>query len=487
MEFYGKRLGAPRRSAERGASRAGGARAPRPARRGDHAERRPAPLEGRLERRRRGARLIARSVCLRCGARRPSRRCSRCSRTPRRLHARRCGAILKPNVVMFGELLPAPEIDRAFELARSPRAAARRRLDARGPPRRRPAARDARRRRRAGDRQPWPDGVRRSAELRIDGAAGEILGGVLERFARPRRGGAASRRARAALQADLPLDLERNPLRCRIASLVLVCLCWWCGHLSGMDVLGYFDAQMPIRSVRSPTRGQALTRSSIGVRDQQFDVAVAAPAAVVVAVAAVVALRVVVRELARDGGEPLDLAGAQQRAAPRRPGPGTAGAAWSKIVPKSESVPSALSTRSSSRDCCGQSTWAEVTISQNPPPPGRPCGAIRLRCWCPATSATTPRCRRSRHSIGSGTAAQEPLPRCTPERCAATPAGGARGRRRAHGETRPRGARVQPEVLRLVDVPLVAAVGDGVEHDEADARPGRERVVPDPRAASAAR
>jgi NAD-dependent protein deacetylase/lipoamidase len=30
-----------------------------------------------------------------------------------------CGAILKPNVVMFGELLPAAAIDRAFELARS--------------------------------------------------------------------------------------------------------------------------------------------------------------------------------------------------------------------------------------------------------------------------------------------------------------------------------------------------------------------------------
>ena len=30
-------------------------------------------------------------------------------------------AILKPNVVMFGELLPASAIDRAFELARSAR------------------------------------------------------------------------------------------------------------------------------------------------------------------------------------------------------------------------------------------------------------------------------------------------------------------------------------------------------------------------------
>jgi NAD-dependent deacetylase len=30
-----------------------------------------------------------------------------------------CGAILKPNVVMFGELLPAAELERAFELART--------------------------------------------------------------------------------------------------------------------------------------------------------------------------------------------------------------------------------------------------------------------------------------------------------------------------------------------------------------------------------
>jgi NAD-dependent deacetylase len=33
----------------------------------------------------------------------------------------RCGEILKPDVVMFGELMPEAEIDRAFELARSAR------------------------------------------------------------------------------------------------------------------------------------------------------------------------------------------------------------------------------------------------------------------------------------------------------------------------------------------------------------------------------
>jgi NAD-dependent deacetylase len=32
---------------------------------------------------------------------------------------RQCGAVVKPDVVMFGELLPAAAIDRAFELARS--------------------------------------------------------------------------------------------------------------------------------------------------------------------------------------------------------------------------------------------------------------------------------------------------------------------------------------------------------------------------------
>jgi NAD-dependent deacetylase len=32
---------------------------------------------------------------------------------------RRCGAIVKPDVVMFGELLPEAAIDRAYELARS--------------------------------------------------------------------------------------------------------------------------------------------------------------------------------------------------------------------------------------------------------------------------------------------------------------------------------------------------------------------------------
>jgi NAD-dependent deacetylase len=32
-------------------------------------------------------------------------------------HCRKCGAVLKPDVVLFGELLPEPTIDRAYELA----------------------------------------------------------------------------------------------------------------------------------------------------------------------------------------------------------------------------------------------------------------------------------------------------------------------------------------------------------------------------------
>ena len=104
---------------------------------------------------------IATSVCLRCGA----------SATLDEVVAQledapapacpSCGAILKPNVVMFGELLPAAAIDRAFRARALGAAAARRRLDARGPSRRGPAVRDDHRGRRARDRQPRADGARR--------------------------------------------------------------------------------------------------------------------------------------------------------------------------------------------------------------------------------------------------------------------------------------------------------------------------------------
>ena len=39
----------------------------------------------------------------------------------KRAECPRCGAIVKPDVVMFGELLPAAAIDRSYELARSTR------------------------------------------------------------------------------------------------------------------------------------------------------------------------------------------------------------------------------------------------------------------------------------------------------------------------------------------------------------------------------
>jgi NAD-dependent deacetylase len=56
---------------------------------------------------------IGEGVCLRCGRREPDVQSllplPRCAE---------CGAVLKPGVVMFGELLPAQEIDRATELAR---------------------------------------------------------------------------------------------------------------------------------------------------------------------------------------------------------------------------------------------------------------------------------------------------------------------------------------------------------------------------------
>jgi NAD-dependent protein deacetylase/lipoamidase len=55
------------------------------------------------------------SSCLECGHSEPFDRVVELLPVP---HCERCGAVLKPDVVMFGELLPAEAIDRAFELAR---------------------------------------------------------------------------------------------------------------------------------------------------------------------------------------------------------------------------------------------------------------------------------------------------------------------------------------------------------------------------------
>ena len=55
------------------------------------------------------------SSCLDCGHSEPFDRVVELLPIPR---CERCGAVLKPDVVMFGELLPEQAIDRSFELAR---------------------------------------------------------------------------------------------------------------------------------------------------------------------------------------------------------------------------------------------------------------------------------------------------------------------------------------------------------------------------------
>ena len=64
---------------------------------------------------------IATSVCLRCGTTATLDAVLALLQDAPAPACPSCGAILKPNVVMFGELLPAAAIDRAFELARSAR------------------------------------------------------------------------------------------------------------------------------------------------------------------------------------------------------------------------------------------------------------------------------------------------------------------------------------------------------------------------------
>jgi NAD-dependent protein deacetylase/lipoamidase len=58
---------------------------------------------------------IATASCPRCGRRESRERVEQLLPLPR---CEGCGAVLKPDVVMFGELLPVAEIDRATELAR---------------------------------------------------------------------------------------------------------------------------------------------------------------------------------------------------------------------------------------------------------------------------------------------------------------------------------------------------------------------------------
>ena len=58
---------------------------------------------------------IRTASCLACGHREEFERVVALLPVPA---CERCGAVLKPDVVMFGELMPVDELDRAFELAR---------------------------------------------------------------------------------------------------------------------------------------------------------------------------------------------------------------------------------------------------------------------------------------------------------------------------------------------------------------------------------
>ncbi|HEU4941901.1 MAG TPA: NAD-dependent deacylase [Gaiellaceae bacterium] len=62
---------------------------------------------------------IRSSTCLRCGASYPLDELLRLVEDAEAPICTRCGAVVKPDVVMFGELLPEAAIDRAYELSRS--------------------------------------------------------------------------------------------------------------------------------------------------------------------------------------------------------------------------------------------------------------------------------------------------------------------------------------------------------------------------------
>jgi NAD-dependent deacetylase len=64
---------------------------------------------------------IRRAVCLRCGGQEPLERVLRQLESAPAPLCPDCGAVLKPDVVFFGELLPVPAIERATELARRAR------------------------------------------------------------------------------------------------------------------------------------------------------------------------------------------------------------------------------------------------------------------------------------------------------------------------------------------------------------------------------
>src|SRR5262249_5053792 len=90
-----------------------------------------------------------------------------------------CGAVLKPDVVFFGELLPRAAIDRAYELARGTQLL----LVVGSALEVYPVAELPMETLRAGGSlaivNRGPTALERAAELKIDGWAGEALGAVL--------------------------------------------------------------------------------------------------------------------------------------------------------------------------------------------------------------------------------------------------------------------------------------------------------------------
>jgi NAD-dependent protein deacetylase/lipoamidase len=108
---------------------------------------------------------IRTATCPRCGACHPLAQVLELLAAADAPACEACGAILKPDVVFFGELLSTEAIERAYELAR-------RRLRARGLSDRRAAGGDARRRRRRRDRQPGADAVRRKGGAASGGERG---------------------------------------------------------------------------------------------------------------------------------------------------------------------------------------------------------------------------------------------------------------------------------------------------------------------------
>ena len=140
----------------------------------------------------------------------------------------RCGEIVKPDVVMFGELLPADAIDQAFALA----GAAGLLLVvvvARGPSRGGPAGRDAEPRRCGRDRQPRADAVRPAGDgpnrgwgRRDPRGAREVPGRA---YAAARLTDFSPRSCRQSAQTRRSTSYG-IPFRCRIARLVTA-VCLW--------------------------------------------------------------------------------------------------------------------------------------------------------------------------------------------------------------------------------------------------------------------